>query len=152
MTRVFGGVEALRAAVGERLGASEWLAVDQKRIDLFAEATGDDQWIHVNPERAADGPFGSTIAHGYLTLSLLPLLCRDIWKVEGVRMGINYGLNKVRFPSPVRVGSRVRAVTELVSVQDVAQGAQAIYRHTVEIEGQERPALVAETITLIVPG
>jgi len=152
VTRVFGGVEALRAAVGERLGASEWLAVDQKRIDLFAEATGDDQWIHVNPERAADGPFGSTIAHGYLTLSLLPLLCRDIWKVEGVRMGINYGLNKVRFPSPVRVGSRVRAVTELVSVQDVAQGAQAIYRHTVEIEGQERPALVAETITLIVPG
>lgn len=152
MTRVFGGVEALRAAVGERLGASEWLAVDQKRIDMFAEATGDDQWIHVNPERAADGPFGSTIAHGYLTLSLLPLLCRDIWKVEGVRMGINYGLNKVRFPSPVRVGSRVRAVTELVSVQDVAQGAQAVYRHTVEIEGQERPALVAETITLIVPG
>jgi acyl dehydratase len=152
VTRVFGGVEALRAAVGERLGASEWLAVDQKRIDLFAEATGDDQWIHVNPERAADGPFGSTIAHGYLTLSLLPLLCRDIWKVEGVRMGINYGLNKVRFPSPVRVGSRVRAVTELVSVQDVAQGAQAVYRHTVEIEGQERPALVAETITLIVPG
>jgi len=152
VTRVFGGVEALRAAVGERLGASEWLAVDQKRIDMFAEATGDDQWIHVNPERAADGPFGSTIAHGYLTLSLLPLLCRDIWKVEGVRMGINYGLNKVRFPSPVRVGSRVRAVTELVSVQDVAQGAQAVYRHTVEIEGQERPALVAETITLIVPG
>jgi len=149
--RVFENIDALRAAVGERLGAGEWLEIDQRRIDTFAEATGDDQWIHVDPARAADGPFGATIAHGYLTLSLLPFLGRDIWKVDGVKMGINYGLNKVRFPNPVRVGSRVRTVVDLLSAQDSAQGVQVTYRHTMEIEGHERPALVAETVSLVVP-
>ncbi|MGW5122351.1 MaoC family dehydratase, partial [Streptomyces noursei] len=102
--RVFGSVEELRAAVGEELGPSDWLAVDQKRIDLFAEATGDHQWIHVDEERAAAGPFGTTIAHGYLTLSLLPVLVPQLLRVDNVKMGINYGTNKVRFPATVPVG------------------------------------------------
>jgi acyl dehydratase len=149
--RAFDSVGAMRAAVGERLGESEWLEINQNRIDTFAEATGDHQWIHVDPERAAAGPFGSTIAHGYLTLSLLPFLGRDIWSIGNVKMGINYGLNKVRFPNPVKVGSRLRCVTTLLSVEDVAQGVQVTYRHTLEIEGQERPAIVAETVSLVVP-
>jgi len=149
--RVFKSVAALRAAVGERLGESDWLTIDQERIDTFARATGDDQWIHVDLERAAAGPYGATIAHGFLTLSLLPLLGRDIWRVEGVKMGINYGLNKVRFPNPVRVGSRVRTVVDLLSAEDSAQGIQVTYRHTMEIEGQKRPAVVAETVSLVVP-
>jgi len=149
--RAFDSVGAMRAAVGERLGESEWLEINQNRIDTFAEATGDHQWIHVDPELAAAGPFGSTIAHGYLTLSLLPFLGRDIWSIGNVKMGINYGLNKVRFPNPVKVGSRLRCVTTLLSVEDVAQGVQVTYRHTLEIEGQERPAIVAETVSLVVP-
>ncbi len=107
--QVFTSAPELRAAVGQELGVSDWLEVDQKRIDLFADATGDHQWIHVDPERAAEGPFGSTIAHGYLTLSLLPALVPQILRVEGVRMGVNYGTDKVRFPAPVPVGSRLRA-------------------------------------------
>jgi acyl dehydratase len=149
--RVFDDVDAMRSAVGERLGESEWLEIDQKRIDTFAEATGDDQWIHVDPDRAAHGPFGATIAHGYLTLSLLPFLGRDIWRIGGVKMGINYGLNKVRFPNPVKVGSRLRCITDLLSVEDVKQGVQVTYRHTLEIQGQDRPAVVAETVSLVVP-
>jgi acyl dehydratase len=149
--RIFDDVDAMRSAVGERLGESEWIEIDQKRIDTFAEATGDDQWIHVDPDRAAHGPFGATIAHGYLTLSLLPFLGRDIWRIGGVKMGINYGLNKVRFPSPVKVGSRLRCTTDLLSVEDVKQGVQVTYRHTLEIQGQDRPAVVAETVSLVVP-
>jgi acyl dehydratase len=149
-TRVVGTVEELRRLVGQELGVGPWLEVTQERVDAFAEVTGDHQYIHVDPERAAATPFGGTIAHGYLTLSLLPLLGRDR---EGVavdlhpKMAINYGLNKVRFIAPVRVGKRIRSRTALLAVEDVGPGVyQITYQHTVEIEGAERPALVAETL------
>lgn len=150
MTRVFAGVDALRAAVGEHLGVSEWHTITQQAVDMFAMATGDDQWIHVDVERAASGPFGATIAHGYLTLSLLPMLCSTLYRIEDVKMGINYGLNKVRFPAPVRVGSRVRASVEVTAVRDLAQGVQLTLGCTIEVEGQERPACVAETLSVFV--
>ncbi|WP_030907790.1 MaoC family dehydratase [Streptomyces sp. NRRL F-5126] len=146
--RTFTSVEELRAGIGEQLGYSEWVEVDQKRIDLFAEATGDHQWIHVDPERAAAGPFGTTIAHGYLTLSLLPMLLPQVLRVENVRMGINYGTNKVRFPSPVPVGSRLRATGVLADVAEASGGAvQVTARVTVEREGGEKPACVAESVS-----
>lgn len=146
--RVFTSAEELTAAVGEQLGASDWLEVDQKRIDLFAEATGDHQWIHVDPERAASGPFGSTIAHGYLTLSLLPGLVPQVLRVDGARMGVNYGVNKVRFPAPVPVGSRVRARAQLTDVTPVGEDAvQVTAKVTVEREGGEKPVCVAETVS-----
>jgi acyl dehydratase len=145
--RVFTSAEELRAAVGEELGSSDWLEVDQKRIDLFADATGDHQWIHVDPERAAGGPFGTTIAHGYLTLSLLPAFVPQIIRVDGVRMGINYGVNKVRFPSPVPVGSRLRARAELTDVSDVDGGVQLTTKVTVEQEGGAKPVCVAESVS-----
>jgi len=145
--RTFATPQELIAAAGTELGASDWLVVEQDRIDLFAEATGDHQWIHVDPERAKGGPFGSTIAHGYLTLSLLPFLCAEIYRVDGVRMGVNYGLNKVRFVNPVRVGSAVRAVMTLMSVDEVPGDAlQVATRVVVEIDGVEKPAAVAETL------
>jgi len=146
--RVFASADELRAAVGEELGPSDWLEVDQKRIDLFADATGDHQWIHVDPERAAAGPFGATIAHGYLTLSLLPVLVPQLMRVEGVRMGINYGVNKVRFPSPVPVGSRVRATALLTDVTALGEDCvQLTARVTVEREGGEKPVCVAESVS-----
>ena len=149
--RNFNGLDELARAKGEKLGTSEWHTVTQEQVNLFAEATGDHQWIHVDPERAAKGPFGATIAHGYLTLSLIPKLSHEIYSVQGVSMGINYGLNKVRFPAPVKVGSRVRASAELVDVVDVPHGTQAVVRYTVEVEGQEKPACVAESVVLLVP-
>ncbi|MFD7091289.1 MaoC family dehydratase [Streptomyces sp. NPDC059896] len=145
--RIFTSAEELRAGIGERLGHSEWLEIDQKRIDLFAEATGDHQWIHVDPERAAAGPFGTTIAHGYLTLSLLPVFVPQILRVENVRMGINYGTNKVRFPSPVPVGSRLRASAVLTDVAEAGGGVQLTTLVTVEREGGEKPACVAESVS-----
>ncbi len=145
--RVFNGVDDLRSAVGTEIGASEWVTVEQGQIDTFADATGDHQWIHVDPERAKDGPFTTTIAHGFLTLSLLPVLIAQVYKVDGVKMGINYGLNKVRFTSPLPVGSKVRGSIELVDVADVDGGVQITNKVTVEIEGSERPALVAEWLT-----
>ncbi|WP_415948837.1 MaoC family dehydratase [Streptomyces sp. KLOTTS4A1] len=146
--RIFRSAEELRAAIGEQLGGDEWLEVDQKRIDLFAEATGDHQWIHVDPEKAAAGPFGTTIAHGYLTLSLLPTLVPQIMRVENVKMGINYGTNKVRFPSPLPAGSRVRATAVLKEVTDTADGGvQLTTAVTVEREGGEKPACVAESVS-----
>ncbi|MEW1904949.1 MULTISPECIES: MaoC family dehydratase [unclassified Streptomyces] len=145
--RIFTSAEELRAGVGEQLGHSDWLEVDQKRIDLFAEATGDHQWIHVDPERAAAGPFGTTIAHGYLTLSLLPVFVPQILAVEGVRMGINYGTEKVRFPAPVPVGSRLRATAVLAKVEEVAGGVQVTAAVTVEREGSEKPVCVAESVS-----
>ncbi|MGA4842938.1 MaoC family dehydratase [Streptomyces sp. G45] len=146
--RIFTSADDLRAAVGEPLGPSDWLTVDQKRIDLFAEATGDHQWIHVDPEKAAAGPFGSTIAHGYLTLSLLPVLVPGVMRVEGLRMGLNYGTNKVRFPSPVPVGSRVRATAVLTGVEETKDGGvQVTAAVTVEREGSEKPACVAESVS-----
>ena len=145
--RVFDGVEELRAAVGSDLGTSAWLDVDQHRIDTFADATDDHQWIHVDPARAVDGPFGRTVAHGFLTVALLPAFGWDTFEVRGVAMTVNYGLNKVRFTSPVPVGSRVRGTVELVEVSDVSGGVQLVNKVTVEIEGSDRPALVAEWLT-----
>ncbi|RSS36760.1 MaoC family dehydratase [Streptomyces sp. WAC08241] len=145
--RIFTSAEELRAGVGEQLGYSDWLEVDQKRIDLFAEATGDRQWIHVDPERAAAGPFGTTIAHGYLTLSLLPVFVPQVLAVEGVRMGINYGTEKVRFPAPVPVGSRLRATAVLAKVEEVPDGVQVTAAVTVEREGSGKPVCVAESVS-----
>ncbi|WP_030388733.1 MaoC family dehydratase [Streptomyces sp. NRRL S-241] len=145
--RVFTSAEELHAGVGESLGPSAWLEVDQKRIDLFADATGDHQWIHVDPERAAGGPFGSTIAHGYLTLSLLPSLVPQVMRVEGMRMGLNYGTNKVRFPAPVPVGSRLRATAVITEVAEAGGGVQVTATVTVEREGGDKPVCVAESVS-----
>lgn len=149
--RVFADLEEFAAAKGEHLGHGEWHEITQSEINLFADATGDHQWIHVDLEKAAAGPFGAPVAHGYLTLSLIPLLVRDIYAVQGLAMGVNYGLNKVRFPSPVTVGSRVRAGAELAEITDAAQGKQAVVKVTVEIEGNPKPGCVAETVVLLVP-
>ena len=132
--------------IGKELGPTEWLDVDQERIDRFADATGDHQWIHVDPERAAAGPFGSTVAHGYLTLSLLPLLMTDALNLTGYSMGINYGVNKVRFPAPVPSGSRVRATFTVQSVDEVPGGEQGVVLATVEREGGDKPVCVAELV------
>ncbi|MFJ9819806.1 MaoC family dehydratase [Streptomyces sp. NPDC101151] len=144
--RTFTSPDELRGAVGEQLGYTDWLEVDQKRIDLFAEATGDHQWIHVDPEKAAAGPFKTTIAHGYLTLSLLPLFGPQLMSVEGVQMGVNYGTNKVRFPAPVPVGSRLRATATITGVEDVKDGIQVAVAFTVEREGGDKPVCVAESV------
>ena len=148
--RTFNSISELTAAIGEDLGYGDWLEVTQERIDAFADATGDHQWIHVDPERAKDGPFGATIAHGYLTLSLLPLLAGDIFTVNGPKLVINYGLNKVRFPSPVKVGSRIRANAEIVSIDDSPAGVTMVVRSTVQIDGVEKPANVAENVRVLV--
>ncbi|MER8096649.1 MaoC family dehydratase [Streptomyces goshikiensis] len=145
--RIFTSADELSAGVGAPLGPSGWLEVDQKRIDLFADATGDHQWIHVDPERAASGPFGSTIAHGYLTLSLLPSLVPQIMRVEGMKMGINYGVNKVRFPAPVPVGSRLRATAVITEVTQAGGGVQVAATVTVECEGAAKPVCVAESVS-----
>ncbi|NUT91793.1 MAG: MaoC family dehydratase [Saccharothrix sp.] len=149
--RTFTNLDEYAAAKGEHLGFGPWHEVTQQEINLFADATGDHQWIHVDLEKAAAGPFGAPVAHGYLTLSLIPLLVRDIYTVQGLSMGVNYGLNKVRFPTPVKVGSRIRAGAELVEVTDVAQGKQAVVKVVVEIDGEPKPACVAETVVLLVP-
>jgi acyl dehydratase len=145
--RVFGSLDELRAAVGEDLGTSDWLEIDQKRIDLFAEATGDHQWIHVDQEKAAAGPFGTTIAHGYLTLSLLPALVPQLMRVDNVKMGINYGTNKVRFPATVPVGSRLRATAKIADVTEVPGGVQLATTVTIEREGGDKPVCVAESVS-----
>ena len=144
--RTFTGADDLAAAVGERVGESAWFPIEQERIDRFAEATGDDQWIHVDPERAKDGPFGTTIAHGYLTLALIPGLVREIFTIEGTTMAINYGLDRVRFVTPVPVGGKVRAVSEVVAVEPVGATVQVTWRTTIELEGAAKPACVAEHI------
>src|SRR5919202_1352799 len=136
--RTVDGIDELLGLVGVELGASDWHAIDQERIDAFADATGDHQWIHVDPEKAAAGPFGTTIAHGYLTLSLLPLFGPQLIKVEGVKMGVNYGTNKVRFPAPVPVGSRLRATGTISGVDDVPGGVQVTVAFTVEREGGDK--------------
>jgi acyl dehydratase len=146
---VFTSPEELRAALGQELGPSEWLDVVQERIDRFAEATNDFQWIHVDADRAAEGPFGKTIAHGYLTLSLVPSLIRDYYSILGNRMTVNYGVNKVRFISPVPVGSRLRARSTILDVSDVADAVQVTLQTTIELEGSERPACVVDGVTRI---
>jgi len=149
--RVFTTFEELAAAVGEDLGTTDWLEVTQERVDAFAEATGDHQWIHVDVERAAAGPFGGTIAHGYLTLALVPHFNAELFALETPGARLNYGVNKVRFPTPVRVGSRIRAHVQVVSLAEVASGKQLVLRYTVEIDGQPKPACVAETVALLLP-
>jgi acyl dehydratase len=137
----------LQALVGQEIGASDWLQIDQQRIDHFAQATGDHQWIHVDPERAAGGPFGATIAHGFLTLSLLPHFFQSGFAIDDVKMGVNYGLNRVRFPTPVRVGSRLRAHFKLLGFEPLQGGAQLTVEVTVELEGSSKPACVAESVS-----
>ena len=144
--RVFESLDAVRAAVGEVNGFSDWHVVTQEQVNMFAEATGDHQWIHIDPERAAQGPFGTTIAHGYLTLSLIPMLASEITRVEGVRMGVNYGLNKVRFPAPVPVGSKVRASSKFIAVEEIPGGLHVVSEVTIEREGGDKPCCVAETV------
>jgi acyl dehydratase len=137
----------LQALVGQELGSSDWLQVDQPRIDLFAQATGDHQWIHIDPARAATGPFGATVAHGFLTLSLLPALFESGFAVDDVRMGVNYGLNRVRFMAPVRVGSRLRGRFKLLGYEPLEGGAQLTVETTIELEGSAKPACVAESVS-----
>lgn len=151
MTTVFKSPLDMAAKEGEQLGVSEWLEIDQDRINLFADATGDHQWIHVDPVKAKEGPFGKCIAHGYLTLSLVNLFLPQIIDVQGISMGVNYGMDKVRFPAPVPVGSRVRGSGELVKVEEVKGSIQATTRVTVEIEGNDRPACVVDTISRYTP-
>lgn len=148
MTTRFDSGDEILAAVGRELGISEWLEITQERINLFADATDDHQWIHVDPQRAAEGPFGACVAHGYLTLSLASRFLPEILEVPGMKMGVNYGCDKVRFPAPVPVGSRVRGRSELVAADTTKDGAvQATIRVTVEIEGGDKPACVADTIS-----
>jgi acyl dehydratase len=149
--RTFATFDEVAAAAGEELGTSDWLAIDQERVDKFAEATGDHQWIHVDRERAATGPFGTTIAHGYLTLSLIPLLGSQVFRLTTPGPRLNYGVNKVRFPNPVRVGSRVRVKVTIGEVTEVPAGRQLTLRHTIEIEDEDKPACVAETVVLLLP-
>jgi acyl dehydratase len=148
--RVIDDVDELRGLIGELVGTSDWLEVTQERVDAFADATDDHQWIHVDPDRARSGPFGSTIAHGYLTLSLIPFLSTQVLVLRFGKARLNYGLNKVRFPSPLVVGSRVRDRVEVDSVVEVPAGTQVTLRHTLETEVSERPACVAETVVLVV--
>ncbi len=146
MTTTVDGIEGLQTKVGDHLGYSEWHQVTQEQVNQFAEATGDHQWIHVDVERAKAGPFGGPIAHGYLTLSLGPALMGEVIAVNAVAMGVNYGLNKLRFPSPVPVGSRVRLGVQLATVEAVSGGVQATYQLTFETEGGTKPACVAEAV------
>ena len=142
---------ALNTLVGTDLGSTDWMLIEQSRIDGYADATDDHQWIHVDPARAAEGPFGSTIAHGYLTLALVNKFLPDLITVTESSMGVNYGCEKVRFPSPVVVGSRIRGAGEVVSVEEVKGSLQMVVRVTVEIEGADRPACVVDTISRFYP-
>ncbi|MBO9523777.1 MAG: MaoC family dehydratase [Nocardioidaceae bacterium] len=147
--RVFTTFEEIEAAAGEVIGTSEWVKIDQKRVNEFADATGDHQWIHVDLERAAAGPFGGTIAHGYLTLALIPWLGSMVFHLETPGAKLNYGLNKVRFPAPVPVGSRLRDTVTIKEVVDLPAGKQLTVGHVIEIEGADKPACVAETVVLL---
>ena len=146
MTTILNGADELKSKVGEHLGYSEYHEITQEQVNLFADATGDHQWIHVDPERAKSGPFGGPIAHGYLTLSLAPSLIPEVVQVHGFSMGVNYGCEKVRFPSPVPVGSKLRAGAELVGVEDVTGGVQVAMKLTFEVEGASKPSCVAEVV------
>jgi len=147
--RTFTTMDELEAAVGEDLGATEWIEIDQERVNLFADATEDHQWIHVDEEQAAAGPFGGTIAHGYMTLSLIPWLTSQLFAVETPGARLNYGLNKVRFPNPVKVGKRIRGRASIQSLTDVPAGKQLTVAYTIEIEDEAKPACVAETVVLL---
>jgi acyl dehydratase len=148
---VFESPHELKNAVGKHLGYSEWLTMEQDRVDKFADATNDHQWIHVDVERAKTGPFGATIAHGYLTLSLVSSFMPEVFEVRGFEFAVNYGTEKVRFPAPVKVGSRIRGGVEVVSVDEAKGGILSVVRVTVEIEGEDRPACIADTVSLYFP-
>jgi acyl dehydratase len=148
--RTFHGLDEVEAAVGQPLGHSNWHEVTQAEIDLFADATHDHQWIHTDPERAAAGPFGRTIAHGFLTLSLVPMLVHEVYSIAGLQFMLNYGLNKVRFPAPTPVGSRMRGAVEIAAVERSAKGTLVITKVVVEIDGSVRPVCVAEMVVMCV--
>ena len=150
--RIFASPDEFAAAAGQELGTTDWIVVDQQRVNDFAAATGDHQWIHVDPARAATGPFGGTIAHGLLTLSLLPAFQQQLYRVDGVSMAVNYGFNKVRFINSVPVGARLRASARILDVVPVPNGVQGTVSNTIEIDGQDKPAAVAESIVRYVAG
>ena len=150
--RTFESVADLAAAAGETIGQSDWVTITQEDVNLFADATGDHQWIHVDPERAKQTPFGGTIAHGYYTLSLAPMLTAQVMELRGFAFAINYGLNRVRFPAPLPVGRRVRARAKLTKVEDVPGGAQMEVEVTFELEGGDKPVCVAETLARVYTG
>ena len=148
--RVFSSVAEFTAAKGEQLGYSDWHEITQEQVNGFADATGDHQWIHVDLERAAAGPFGGTIAHGFLTLAILPVLTHEIYRIDNLTMAVNYGLDRVRFPAPVPVGARIRAGATLRDVRQTGSGQLCYSRVTIEVDGQSRPACIADTVTLLV--
>lgn len=144
-TRVINGLDELKSLVGQEIGTSEWLEITQDQVQKFAEATGDHQWIHCDPERAKrESPYGGAVAHGFLTLSLGPVLAQQIFTIDGVKMGVNYGLNRVRFPAAVMVGARVRMVSQLTELKEGVEGVTLNYKQTFEVEGEARPCCVAE--------
>lgn len=149
--KVFNGVDDLKANVGQTYGPTDWFEVTQDRVNTFADATEDHQWIHVDVEKAKAGPFGSPIAHGFLTLSLIPMFGPQLTRVENVKMGVNYGCDKVRFPHPVPVGSKLRASAKLTDVTDIAMGTRATWEWTIEAEGIDKPVCVAAMLTVVVP-
>ncbi|MCX6397122.1 MAG: MaoC family dehydratase [Propionibacteriales bacterium] len=149
--RVFNTLDEVQAAANQEIGTSEWLEITQQQVNDFADATGDHQWIHVDVERAKDGPFGQTIAHGYLTLALLPMFSAQVFSLETPGAKLNYGINKVRFPNPVPVGAHVRARVSFGDVTDIPTGKQLIQRYVIEVEGQDKPSCVAETVVLLMP-
>ena len=149
--RVFTTLEEVAAAAGQELGTSEWVTVDQRRVNQFADATGDHQWIHVDVERAKGGPFGGTIAHGYLTLSLIPWLGSQVFTLQTPGAKLNYGVNKARFPHPLLVGKRIRSHVAISEVAQIPSGLQLTVKHTIEIEDEPKPACVAETVVLLLP-
>ena len=147
MTTTVSSIDELSKLTGQHLGCSDWHVIDQAQVNLFADATGDHQWIHVDPERAASGPFGATIAHGYLTLSIIPSILHEVIRVEGFKFGVNYGCNKVRFPAPVKVGSKLRLGAAVASVESVGHdAAQAVLDITIETEGSDKPSCVAQVV------
>ncbi|MFC0451440.1 MaoC family dehydratase [Rhodococcus jostii] len=149
--KTLNGIDELQAVANTRIGHSSWHKLTQEKIDAFADATGDHQWIHVDPPRAADGPFGATIAHGHLLTSMIPMLVWEVYVVEGVRMGINYGSNKVRFPAPAPVGSRIRAAVDIANVDTVPSGVQVVTALTIEREDADKPVCIAEIVSIYVP-
>lgn len=148
--RTINGIDEFESLIGQELGTSEWLTMDQDAINSFADVTGDHQWIHVDEARAAEGPYGATIVHGFFTLALIPKFSSEVFTIEGVSIRVNYGLNKVRFLQPVVVGSRLRGKVEVKDVIRGDKGTQVILQQTIEIDGQERPACIAEVVTLLV--
>ncbi|GAA1928561.1 MaoC family dehydratase [Brevibacterium antiquum] len=148
--RTLNGIAEITSLVGTELGSSEWTTIDQAAINTFADVTDDHQWIHIDEQRAAEGPYGSTIVHGFFTLSLIPKFSSEIFTIEGVSIRVNYGLNKVRFAQPVPVGSRLRGTVSVNEVIPGDKGTQVILKHVIEIEGEDRPACIAEVVTLLV--